>query len=139
MPNFSRPTNRRLDVTFTVRPFCLWGNNSRLSFGRTLGGFQSRSTCGDSKFLALQCVVSLLLLFSSSFTFFFFFLILLYLSDILLFLYLCHVRLLPLHFYILPSIIIYACHIFIIHFLVPPHSFFLSFISFTIYLFLHLF
>ena len=70
MPNFSRPTNCRLDVTFTVRPFCLWGNNSRLSFGRTLGGFQSQSTCGDSKFLALQCVVSLLLLlFSSSSSF----------------------------------------------------------------------
>ena len=58
MLNFSRPTYCRLEVTSTVRPFCPWGNIFRLSFGRTFGGFQSQSTCGDSKFLALQYVVS---------------------------------------------------------------------------------
>lgn len=61
-----------------------------------------------------------------------FFFILLNFSDILLFFCLCHVRLLPLYFCILLSIIIYTCQIFIIFFLVPPYYFLLSFISFLL-------
>lgn len=120
--NFGRSTNCRCVVTSRVQPrlFRLGGNTSRLSFGGTLGGVQTQSTCGESKLLPLQDIVT-------------FFFILLRLSRVLFFSCLRLLRFLPLIFCNLPYIFTYTCYIFFTRFLFLP-PFFLSHFFITIFL-----